>query len=162
LRGDGKEMVIFGGDTAIVVCGDTPKHEHAGDTWILDTGCGRWKEITAMPAPGARARHAMALDDKRDRAILFGGRTRPSGSMAASPRFNDVCAFDFKPETWSEIKPSGTAPSARSNMTVVIDGDDLIVFGGSPSPSGLSFTPKNDTFALDLVKNEWREIKAAN
>src|SRR5262249_30393278 len=58
---DGRTFVIFGGDSASAICGQIPQHQHAGDTWLLDAGCGTWTELdAAAPAPPARARHAMA------------------------------------------------------------------------------------------------------
>src|SRR5689334_9475641 len=76
LSADGHSFLLFGGDTALPVCGQTPKRAHAGDTWLLDTACGGWTEVSAMGGPSSRARHAMALDPTRSRALLFGGRTR--------------------------------------------------------------------------------------
>ena len=43
----------------------------------------------------------------------------------------------------------------------MVAGNELIVFGGNTSTSGLSFTPMNDTFALDLTTGAWRSLAAA-
>lgn len=153
---DGLSMVMYGGDTATVVCGSVPAREHVGDTWILDLACGGWTEVMGA-GPGERARHAMAADPTRNRALLFGGRTR-AGSSGPYTLFNDVWAFDFTAKAWTEIETSGAAPAARHNPTVEVVGDKLYVFGGSSSTSGTAFAPENDLFVLDLTTNAWSEI----
>lgn len=154
---DGRSFVLFGGDTALPVCGQTPKRAHAGDTWLLDTACGGWTEVSAMGGPSARARHAMALDPARSRALLFGGRAR-AGDTGPYSLFDDVWAFDFTKKIWSEIATTGAGPTARANAAVAVAGDRLLVFGGSTDPSGLTFAPTNDTYALDLATNAWTKL----
>ncbi len=156
LRADGRTMVMFGGDVAVVVCGATPKRDHVGDTWLLDTACGGWTQLmTAGPSP--RARHAMASDAKRDRALLFGGRYRDKGQTDYT-LFNDTWAFDFTNKNWAQLPTKGTPPAPRANTAMAVDGDTLWLFGGSTSPSGLTFTPTSDLYALDLITNEWRGV----
>jgi hypothetical protein len=158
LSSDGRELVLFGGDEAIVVCGDAPKRTHVGDTWVLDTACGGYAEIKTDVAPSPRARHSMASDHARGRAILFGGRHRTSGASGNYTLYGDVWAFDFVSRSWSELQTTGDAPSPRSNSAAIVAGDTLWVFGGSTSASGLSFTPTNDLHALDLTTGMWRRV----
>lgn len=160
LAPDGRTFLVFGGDTDVPICGGVPGHTHVGDTWLLDTGCGTWTQIATSAAPAARSRHSMALDAARGRALLFGGRTR-AGTSGPYTLFNDVWAFDFATSTWSEIAAAGAAPTPRSNAAAVVSGDKLVVFGGSTSTSGLSFTPQNDTFVLDLTTSTWTKLTPA-
>jgi hypothetical protein len=157
LSADGRSFVLFGGDTALPVCGQTPKRAHVGDTWLLDTTCGGWTEVSAMGGPSARARHAMALDANRSRALLFGGRTRV-GSSGPYTLFNDLWAFDFTTKAWTELPTTGSGPSARANSAMAVAGDRLLVFGGSTDTSGLTFTPTNDTYALELTTGAWTKL----
>lgn len=156
---DGRELLLFGGDEAIVVCGDTPQREHVADTWLLDVGCGRWEQL-AIEGPGPRARHVLIEDASRGRALLFGGRYREPGKTGNYTLFNDVWAFDRSARTWAELATKGPAPTPRANTAAVVDGDKLLVFGGTTSPSGLNFTPTNDLYALDLTTNEWSKLDA--
>ena len=154
---DGRTFLMYGGDTAVAVCGGIPGHKHVGDTWLLDAGCGTWKEITPGTSPGARARHSLALDAAHGRALLFGGRTRTGGSGPYT-LFADVWAFDFKTSAWSPIATTGAGPSPRSNAAIAVSGDKLVVFGGNTSTSGLSFAPQNDTYAMDLATGTWTKL----
>jgi hypothetical protein len=162
LDGLGKQLLVFGGDTDVALCGSTPTHTHAGDTWLLDVGCGTFKQVEGT-GPSARARHVVTEDPTATgagRALLFGGRTRPAGSTSAYTLMNDVWAFDFGTSAWSEVTTTGTKPSPRYNTAAVVSAKRkmLYVFGGSVSTSGLTFTPRADTFGLDLTTNAWRGV----
>ncbi len=152
----GTVFLLFGGDVATVICGQTPKREHVGDTWLLDTACGGWTKLET-PGPSPRARHSIAFDPASGRALLFGGRYR-MGNSGAYTNYNDVWAFDFAAKTWMEVVTTGTGPSARSNSAAAIVNGKLLVFGGNTSTSGLSFTPQNDVFVLDLATNVWAKV----
>jgi hypothetical protein len=77
--------------------------------------------------------------------LVFGGRD------------STVWALDLSGALrWSELSPSGTAPSTRSGHAAIYDptGDRMVVFGG------MTLTrpgPYNDTWALDLAgAGTWR------
>jgi hypothetical protein len=144
----GRRFVVHGGDVAVPICGQPPAPKVVDETWILDVACGTWRSVPPDGGPGARSRHAMATDASRNRALLFGGRVRGSGS--AYTLFDDVWAFDFATETWSKLATEGKGPSPRSNASIGVDGDRLVVFGGNTSTDGLAFAPENDAYALDL------------
>lgn len=160
MSADGRSLMVFGGDVAIVVCGQNPARDHVGDTWMLDLSCGAWAEI-AGPAPSPRARHTIVQDPARGQAVLFGGRFRETAdTMGPYTSYGDVWTFDFAARTWSQVAATGTGPSPRSNAAAVVADGELIVFGGNTSSSGLTFLPQNDLFALDLESGAWRQIEA--
>jgi hypothetical protein len=155
----GARFVIFGGDTATPGCPSATSHTFDAATWSLDVGCGAWTKVISPASPPARARHVMATDVAGKRALLFGGRTSATG-VGPYSLFNDVWAFDFDANAWSQVTTSGAAPSARANAAAVVDAGkhQLIVFGGNTSTSGLTFTPESDTYAMDLASGAWRAI----
>jgi hypothetical protein len=163
LSADGRTFLVFGGDTAIVPCGTfPPPRKHAGDTWLLDTACGGWTEVTGASAPSPRARHAVAFDSVGNRALLFGGRWRDDAVQTGPyTLYNDVWAFDFATRAWSELATTGPGPSPRSNTAAVVVAGELVVFGGSTSTDGAAFQPQNDAFALDLGTGIWRSLAAS-
>ena len=152
------KLVVFGGDEAVPACPISSAHDHAGDTWLLDPGCGAWRQAPG-DGPPARARHAMATDATASRALLFGGRVRP-GASGAYTLFNDVWSFDFAAETWQSVAASGAAPPARSNTAIVVDtaGNQLVAFGGNTDTTGLAYTPLDDTWVMDLSSGAWRAL----
>jgi hypothetical protein len=161
LSADARTFVVFGGDSAVPPCPQTaPVHAFEGDTYVLDVACGAWTKLAADGAPPKRSRHAMATDPDRNRALLFGGRV--ADANGAYKLFADVWAFDFATQAWSEVQTSGTAPPGRANTAIGVDvaGHQLVVFGGNASTSGLSYTPLDDTWALDLESGAWRRLAA--
>ncbi len=91
-----------------------------------------WTELAPSgPATPAREAHTAVYDAAGNRMIVFGGFT---GSSA----LNDVWVLSNAngksgtPE-WTQLAPSGAAPSARYEHTAVYDaaGNRMIVFGGN-------------------------------
>lgn len=156
LSPDGRVMVLFGGDDSTVVCPGVPVADHKGDTWTLETACGTWTEVTTG-GPGARTRHVLVTDAARNRALLYGGRYR-AGTSGDYEVLGDLWAFDFASSTWTELAPQGDAPTPRSSAAATVVGDTLYLFGGNTSSSGLTLTPRDELYALDLLTLEWREI----
>jgi hypothetical protein len=91
--------------------------------------------------------------------LVFGGRYR-EGSSGPYTLYDDVWALDLASLTWQPLAVAGAGPEARGNATAVLDAsaNELVVFGGNTSTSGLSFEPQNDVWALDLATNTWREV----
>lgn len=160
LSPDGLTMVMFGGDIANVVCPNIPPKLPVAETWILDVGCGQWTALGDV-GPSARSRHSMVTDEVRGQAVLFGGRWRPDPTMGSYTLYNDVWSFDFASQSWAPLATTGPAPEPRYNASLVIAGDELVVFGGGTATSAVSFDPVNTTFALNLTTLQWREIPAA-
>ena len=160
LSADGKSLIMFGGDVAVAPCGSVSAPSHDGTSFVLDLGCGDYAPIEV--APPARSRHALVSDRARNRAVLFGGRTR-KGSSGPYTLFADLWTFDFASRAWAEVSAGGEAPSARGNMAYAVDDEhgELVVFGGNTSTDGASFAPRNDTFVLDLATTTWRKLDTA-
>lgn len=167
-RGDGAGAVdpmtgalyLFGGDVGMTRnCMQTPAFRD--DTWRYDPRCDHWDRLAmGATAPSARSRSAFALDSRRRRLIVFGGRYR-AGTSGAYTLLQDTWALDLASGAWTQIEATG-GPSARANATAVYDreGDAFVVFGGNTNTNGAAFTPRRDTFVLDLATNTWRQIAA--
>ncbi|MBX5480467.1 MAG: hypothetical protein IRZ16_01270 [Myxococcaceae bacterium] len=158
----GRQLVVFGGDPGVAVsCMPDPKFE--GETWFYDVDCGVWTR-SAEPGPSARARLAGAFDTRRRRFLVFGGRYRAQSSGAYT-NYNEVWALTFgangsKAHAWDPLVTSGEPPPAMSSTVAVYDeaDDQLIVFGGNASTSGLSYAPNANVWALSLSDNVWTEL----
>ena len=161
LDATGTKLLVFGGDTAVSPCAGAPTHTIVGETWLLDVGCGTWKSVDG-PSPSARVRGASATDFARNRSLVFGGRSLDSGSTYTE--LDDLWAFDFAAQSWGQLTTHGSAPSGRSNSAMIISrtNDKAYVFGGNTSTDGLTFTPTNDSFALDLGTLEWSPVAEAS
>ncbi|MBI5516788.1 MAG: hypothetical protein HY909_23590 [Deltaproteobacteria bacterium] len=154
-------LYVFGGDVGPTVnCIPAPAFQD--DSWRYDPGCDRWRRLPGDLHPSARSRSAWALDARRRRLVLFGGRYRRGGTGNYS-LYRDVWALDLATEHWEELQTTGAAPSARANAVAVYDSeaDEFVVHGGNTSVNGAAFTPRGDAFALNLETLAWRSVAAS-
>ncbi len=112
--------------------GNSPQSVTLSGSAAASTTLGTWSALNtsnASPAIGALCCIGM-VSDGQDDMILF------DGSNNGSP-LNQVWVLSHADgqggtSTWTELKPSGTAPSGRANAYVVYDTvtNRLIIFGG--------------------------------
>jgi hypothetical protein len=155
-------IVVHGGNTtAPVMC--SPRFTATDEVWVYDVACETWSMVppTGRPGPGARVRSGFVYDPAGDRGLLFGGRFR-AGDSGPYTNFDDVWSLDLATMAWTQLATTGTGPSARNNAGVAIDTvrNQLLVFGGNTSTSGLTPTGDSELFALDLNTLAWRAIVA--
>jgi N-acetylneuraminic acid mutarotase len=138
---DYNRLILFGGRGA-----DGP----LGDTWIYDFARNDWRQVTSPLSPEPRFGMGAAYDSVSKRALIFAGQ--------GNEFFNDVWAFDVEKETWSKLETSGAAPAARYGTSAVLNPTtgQLIISHGFASGRF------DDTFALDLKTNVWRELLPEN
>lgn len=142
-------VAVFGGDNGPIV-DQIPSPAYVGDTWVFSPTDG-WTEVTAA-GPGARGRHAVALDPDGGRMLVFGGRFRTAGTSGDYTLYNDLWAFDFASATWTLIDDgSGTAPAPRyfASAGYHAAGSTLYIYGGGTNTSPLSLTPSDEVWAHD-------------
>ena len=108
------------------------------DLWALDLDTNTWTEFTPTPKPSGRFFSSMVYDAANHRATLFGGQT-------ALARVNEVWVFDLWTNAWTQLAPTGTAPTARAGAAGIYDAahDRMIVFGGNDG------VVKNDVWAIE-------------
>lgn len=152
------DFYLFGGDVGPVEsCMARPMF--SGETWRYDARCGRWEHLQPEGSPSPRARAAYALDARRRRMLVFGGRSR-TGSGGAYTLYNELWSLDLCDGRWTMAAPQGAGPTARANATLVVDesADAAILFGGNTSTDGARFVPRNDTWRLDLASLTWTRV----
>ena len=108
----------------VVMFGGADGSSTLGDTWEWNGQA--WANVTAV-GPSARYASAMVWDAARNAVVLFGGFFDDGVNYAA---LNDLWAWDGT--RWTQITPTGAAPSGRSYPSVAYDSarSRLVVFGG--------------------------------
>jgi hypothetical protein len=117
---------------------------------------GGWlREDLASP----RARMAYTLDTRRRRLVIFGGRFR-AGTTGDYTNYNDLWSFDLATQQWEALTSESTAPTARSNASLVYDTvtDTYVLFGGNTSANGLTFVPRNDVWTFAPEARTWTRV----
>lgn len=109
----------------------SPPSEICVDKQAVSALPGLWTELHPATSPPARQFHGAGYDEANDRLIVFGG-VRDNANVLA-----DVWVLARATDTsgaanWTELKPTGTPPSARQAHVVAYDATSnrLIVFGG--------------------------------
>jgi hypothetical protein len=136
-------MMIFGGATGFPTPCVNAYYvlEHANN----QGGTPTWLTITPIgTAPAVRTRHMSAYDSNTNTLIIFGGWN------CQSTYYNDVWVMQNANDlggqpTWTQLSPSGTAPSPRESSSAIYDPttNSLIVFGGDAGS-----TPFGDMWIL--------------
>src|SRR5689334_21455860 len=89
----------------------------------------RWTPLP-QSTPSGRGRASEILDPRRNRLVLFGGRS------GGSTLLGDVWEMDLGTRIWTSLTAApGDAPSARNAHTAIYDAanDRMIVYGGFTS-----------------------------
>jgi len=119
-----------------------------GSPWAKGQSTAAWQPVSPQSAsPPARLNHGMIYDPLGDRLVAFGG----SGQGGF---LNDVWAYSFESNGWSELTPAGPSPAPRRTPTSVYDpqGHRMVIYSGQ----GNGFF--NDTWAFDLSGERWSEL----
>ncbi len=123
------------------------------DTWSLDLTGNAWTNLTPAsgPRPLKRCLHEAVYDGGKDRMLLFGGCSSGAGPCPQG----DLWAFDPNTNAWTELKPSGEAPGARSNPALVYDSANrrTLLFGGLEAGGDT-----NDLWSFDGVAQRWTKL----
>jgi Kelch motif protein len=113
-------------------------------TWAVTLGdTARWEPIEAPGGPAFRGGSSVIFDTRRDRVVMFGGRTGGSQDL------DEVWTLSMRDRRWQRLDPTGPRPPARSTHAAVYDPhrDRMLVFGGAAGPSGVLFS---DLWELSL------------
>ena len=143
-------MVVFGG-------GDGTYFRN--DVWALSLAeSPAWSALAPAGSPPiGRYGHTAIYDPVRDRMMVFGGYDGPTLR-------NDVWELSLSGNSaWSELTPTGAAPTPRVRHTAIYDPvrDRMVVFGGQEGgawPQGV----RNDVWELSLSGDPiWSELTPA-
>jgi hypothetical protein len=136
---DRSVMLLFGG------AAPGPGRTELGDTWEWDGR--RWTQsLTRGPPP--RRSHAMAFDDARAVAVLFGGDGGDGRLL------DDTWTWDGR--AWREVDVSGPRPSPRHSHAMAFDParGEVVLFGGFDGRAHL-----DDTWTWDGAR--WTPLAAS-
>jgi hypothetical protein len=111
--------------------------------WSYDLETNLWRNLRPLPAFPLSPLRCASWDSEAEVAVLFGGEGSSQGTLVYDPYTN----------SWAQMKPS-IQPEFRSggNMTYDASRKVHVLFGKQ-------FGDDPVTWAYDLRKNEWRDLK---
>lgn len=149
------QSAILDGKGRVIISHGFSDQGRFDDTWAFEPSGAQWINLTPAsgPKPLKRCLHELVYDAANDRMILFGGC---SSGFGPCPQ-GDLWLFDLKSNAWSELKPTGAAPSARSNPARVYDAANkqLFLFGGKTDGSTSA-----EAWSYDLAAHRWTKLEA--
>ena len=153
-----ERFVFFGGDQGPPEsC--IPKPDFLDEVWAFHPDCDNFERITPEgDGPSPRTRHSITMDHSRGRMLMHGGRSR-EGTSGPYDIQDDLWAYDLATDTWQEL-PSNDGPRARVTHSMVVAGDQMIVYGGNSTSSSTSYVPMADVWSYDLVSERWERLDA--
>lgn len=113
--------------------------------WSYDPDAKRWRNQRPFPTVPLAPLRCASWDSEHEVAVVFGGEGSSAGTLVYDPFAN----------TWTERKPA-RQPAFRSggNMTYHAERRVHLLFGSQ-------FGDEPSTWAYDLKKNEWKDLKPA-
>ena len=138
-------LIVFGGSN----CAGA----YLSDVWILsgangESGTPTWAQIIPSGGgPSARENSSAVYDSVNKVLTVFGG---DAGSGGLSDVWTLINATASTP-AWTQLSPTGTAPSARTGQSAVYDiaNNRMIIFGGVTTLTGIQ--PLGETWILTFA-----------
>lgn len=118
--------------------------------WNYDLPTNTWRDLRPVPEPSVGILRCASWDSDHGVAVVFGGEGRREGTVVFDPYTN----------TWTRMHPRNEPPlgsqSPRSGGNMAYDAARKlhVLFGAQ-------FADDPHTWAYDLAKNEWRDLKPA-
>lgn len=111
--------------------------------WSYDLATNTWRDLRPVPAPRVSPLRCASWDTDHQVVVLFGGEGNQEGTVVYDPYTN----------TWTR-KNTKVQPAFRSAGNMAYDeARKLHILFGS------QFSDDQHTWAYDLAKNEWRDLK---
>lgn len=111
--------------------------------WSYDLAKNTWRDMRSVPAPRTAPLRSAAWDSDHQVVVIFGGEGSNEGTVVYDPFAN----------TWTRMNPP-LEPAGRSSGNLAYDAEHKlhILFG-------TQFANDQHTWAYDLRKNAWRDLK---
>ena len=117
-----------------------------------------WQRVGGSNLPDGRYLQAVAFDETRKVAVMFGGMVYTPNSGVATPNQE---MWEWNPATgeWTNRTGTGAQPAVRSGSAMVFDSkrNKIVLFGGRAG-SGFNY---QDTWEWDPLGGTWTDVTSS-
>lgn len=150
----GSQMLVWGGSIA------GTSYTNAGYRFdpAGNAGAGSWASMSTAGAPTQRARHYALVSGSE--MIVWGGYNVSGPPTPVTTMLNDGGRYNAITDSWLPISTTDAAPS-RSEATVTIAGDKMIVWAGvqtDPGFPGMSFKFLKHGGVFEPATDVWSKL----
>ncbi|CAE7234869.1 ACBP4, partial [Symbiodinium natans] len=134
---------------ALYIYGGHDGTSNVNDLLIYERFADRWDSVVPKSGSGpAVSGHTATYSETAHALLVFGGWV-PGGAS------DELHLFDFWGNSWTQLSPTGSAPSARYSHSAAYSktADGLVVFGGFDTSSAL-----NDLYIYNSKDVDWVRI----
>jgi hypothetical protein len=111
-----KVTLLFGGQAGNYSAGKT-----TNDTWAYHFSTNTWEKRTPAKSPSPRAQAQACFDSVNGVMIVFGGHAEVYPKRSEGRWFADTWAYDYKADTWTEMKPANSPPAGATVRFMAFD-----------------------------------------
>jgi len=114
-----------------------------------------WRKVGGSTLPDGRYLQAVAFDETRRVAVMFGGLTTDTSTSNLSAS-QETWEWSLTTGEWTNRTATGTTPAARSGAAMAFDSqrNKIVLFGGRAG-SGFNY---QDTWEWDPTGGTWTDL----
>lgn len=130
--------------------------EHASslldELWVFNFKTESWLYLDPRPDPD----HGMPVGRRGHALAALNGKLYLFGGQSQDADLNDLWAYDIHTNAW-EALTAAPAPPARAGHSIVVIGDDIVVFGGFIFSLGAA---SSELWAFNTKSKSWTLLSA--
>ncbi|MCA8949523.1 MAG: hypothetical protein KDE27_08465, partial [Planctomycetes bacterium] len=148
----GQRIVLFGGE---LFQGIVP-----APNVTLEYDGVNWTQASPAVSPPRRSQASLCTAPTLGGVLLFGGTNfnnppGPNGEIV----WNDTWVYDSLADTWTQLQPTGTLPTARAGASLLFDPNlGLYVLHGGYTDNNGTIQPLSDTWTFDGTT--WTDVSS--
>jgi len=148
-----KYVLIYGGHVLNGFV--SPVSYFSNEVWIFTKTNNSMVQRTQSTFPPDRTFHG-AVELSNTKMLIWGGGTVVGFSFLPD---DGLWVYDLTANSWTQLSPTGSAPSGRLGHSMVRQGNKVFVFGGIvPQANGDCCDFLNDMYSYSISHNQWSVV----
>jgi hypothetical protein len=109
---------------------------NSSETWAYTTATNTWQKLDPKNPPTRRLQSQACYDSVNGVMILFGGHANVYPKRDEGEKYTDTWVYDYKANTWTEMKPAAHPKSSHSLRFMAFDPVNNVAINVVPAAQG--------------------------